>query len=220
MRATTLNAACSPAAGLHVILLPGAFHFPEQFVQAGFDTAARAHNPQLELTVAIPELAHLTDRDWIAALHDEIVAPARRRASAALWLGGVSLGGFRALRFAAQYPAAIDGLCLLAPYLGSRLIASDISACTDIAAWEAGVLDEDDDERRIWRYVAQLGQSARATQIFLGYGRTDRFCDTQQILARVLPAVRSVTRVIEGGHDWPVWRGLWDQFLQCYGTPT
>jgi pimeloyl-ACP methyl ester carboxylesterase len=205
---------------MRVILMPGAFQSPQQFVEAGFEAAVRARSPQWDLIVTAPQLAHLTDRGWIKALHDEIVAPARRRAATSLWLGGVSLGAFMALRFAAQYPDTIDGLCLLAPYLGSRLIATEIQAAGGIAHWQGQVQDEDDDERRIWRYLADLSGGARATQVFLGYGRADRFADTQQILARSLPTARSTTRVMDGGHEWPVWRSLWDQFLQTYGTPT
>jgi enterochelin esterase-like enzyme len=134
-----------------------------------------------------------------------------------VWLGGVSLGGFMALRFAAQYPDTIDGLCLLAPYLGSRIVAAEIAAFADIGDWEAGVLDDDDDERRVWRYVRRLGHSVSPTRVFLGYGRNDRFADTQQVLARTLPATRCTTSVIDGGHDWPVWRRLWDQFLELNG---
>jgi pimeloyl-ACP methyl ester carboxylesterase len=212
---------------MQVILMPGAFHAPEQFALAGFDDAVRACCPQLQLRVVVAQSVHLTDRLWIQTLHDEIVANARRSANP-LWLGGVSLGAFKALRFAAQYPDAIDGLCLLAPYLGSRLVAAEIQASGGIAHWKAHILDEDDDERRIWRYVAGLSDSVngsvgggrRATQVFLGYGRADRFADTQQILARSLPAACTVTSVMDGGHEWPVWRQLWDQFLHIYGTPT
>jgi pimeloyl-ACP methyl ester carboxylesterase len=172
------------------------------------------------LTLAVPEQAHLTDRRWIAALRDEIIAPARAQRDAALWLGGVSLGGFMALRFAAQYPQAIDGLCLLAPFLGSRAIAAEIAAHSDLSGWQAGDPDEDDDERQIWRYVTRLGSGMTATRVFLGLSTGDRFADTQQLLARALPPARTTTRVVDGAHDWPAWRHLWDQFLDEFGrTP-
>ena len=127
-----------------------------------------------------------------------------------------------ALRFAAQYPAEVDGLCLLAPYLGSRIIAAEIAtelaAHADMANWQSGCLDEDDDERRIWHYVTRLGASMAPTRVFLGFGAADRFADTQQVLDRALPSERTTTRVIEGGHDWPIWRQLWDLFLERCAT--
>ena len=209
---------------MRVVLMPGAYHSTEQFLRAGFDLAVRERALPLELTLATPELAHLTDRRWLSALHDEVVAPARAHDSAPLWLGGVSLGGFMALRFAAQYPAEVDGLCLLAPYLGSRLIAGEIAtemaAHADLADWHAGPLDDEDDERRIWQYVTRLGASTTPTRVFLGFGAGDRFADTQQVLQRALPAARTTTRVISGGHDWPIWRRLWDHFLDDCASST
>jgi pimeloyl-ACP methyl ester carboxylesterase len=210
-------AAAAPApARVRVLLMPGAYHTPNQFLDAGFADSLHRLAPRTELTLAVPEMTHLTDRRWLAALHDEVIAPARAQ-QVRLWLGGVSLGGFMALRFAAQYPEAVDGLCLLAPYLGSRIIAAEIAAQADIAHWQAGTLNDEDDERRIWQYVAQLSRSMTATQIFLGFGAQDRFADTQRVLAAALRQARTTTRVIDGGHDWPVWRALWDEFLRSHG---
>jgi hypothetical protein len=115
-----------------------------------------------------------------------------------------------ALRFAAEGAEALDGLCLLAPYLGSRIVAAEIAAQGTLANWRAERLGEDDDERRIWRFIQGLG-TAVAPRVFLGFGSEDRFADTQRLLASALPA--DSTHVIPGGHDWPVWRRLWDQFL-------
>jgi hypothetical protein len=121
-----------------------------------------------------------------------------------------------ALRFAAEADDGIDGLCLLAPYLGSRIVAAEVAAHARLADWQPAALAEDDDDRRIWRLVQRLG-APPAPRVFLGYGSEDRFADTQQLLALALPA--HSTRVIAGGHDWPVWRALWDDFLDQLGTP-
>jgi len=210
MRSQIIHA--GPAGGLtaRIVLLPGAYHALEQFVGAGFDRALRDRGLAAELIVAAPELAHLNDRAWLTQLRREVIAPARERGAGALWLGGISLGAFMALRFAAEGAEALDGLCLLAPYLGSRIVAAEIAAQGTLANWRAERLGEDDDERRIWRFIQGLG-TAVAPRVFLGFGSEDRFADTQRLLASALPA--DSTHVIPGGHDWPVWRRLWDQFL-------
>jgi pimeloyl-ACP methyl ester carboxylesterase len=210
MRSQIIHA--GPAGGLtaRIVLLPGAYHALEQFVGAGFDRALRDRGLAAELIVAAPELAHLNDRAWLTQLRREVIAPARERGAGALWLGGISLGAFMALRFAAEGAEALDGLCLLAPYLGSRIVAAEIAAQGTLASWRAERLSDDDDERRIWRFIQGLG-TAVAPRVFLGFGSEDRFADTQRLLASALPA--DSTRVIPGGHDWPVWRRLWDQFL-------
>jgi hypothetical protein len=208
---------CGPprADAMRIVLLPGAYHALGDFVGAGFDQALRNRGLAAELILAAPELAHLGDRSWLARLQSEVIAPARERAGGALWLGGISLGGFMALRFAAESHAGIDGLCLLAPYLGSRIVAAEVAAHASLADWQPADLAEDDDDRRVWRLVQRLG-AAGAPRVFLGYGSEDRFADTQQLLARALPA--GSTRVIPGGHDWPVWRALWDNFLDQLGS--
>jgi hypothetical protein len=196
-----------------VILMPGAYHTRAQFLEHGFDRAVRAHALPIELILIDPQRSHLTDRRWLQQLNECVIEPARADPGARLWLGGISLGGFMALRFAAQYPRSLDGLCLLAPYLGSRLVAAELAAHADLQQWQPGPLDDDDDERRIWRYATALEANMTPTRIFLGLGSEDRFGDTQRLLARALPPMHTRLCSLPGGHDWAVWGALWDQFL-------
>jgi pimeloyl-ACP methyl ester carboxylesterase len=205
-----IAAQSATAGGACVVLLPGAYQQLTDFIHRGFDTALQQRRVALDLILAAPEPAHLTDRNWLPRLHDEVVHPARA-AGEMVWLGGISLGAFMALRFAAQYPQLIDGLCLIAPYLGSRIVAAEIARCPP-QSWQPGALADDDDERHIWRYLQ--GLRAPKPQVFLGFGTHDRFADTQRLLARTVP--HASARQIAGGHDWPVWRELWDNFLDHY----
>src|SRR5579863_7898388 len=104
----------APIAG-SIVLLAGARQRAEDFIDAGFERALQASGLGFELVLAEPELAHVTDRTWLRGLRDEILQPAQRMARP-IWLGGISLGAFQALRYAAGAPADIDGLCLIAPY--------------------------------------------------------------------------------------------------------
>jgi len=47
--------------------------------------------------------------------------------------------------------------------------------------------------------------------LYLGFGRSDRFCAAHELLAATLPP-ESVD-VIDGGHDWPTWFRLWENFV-------
>jgi pimeloyl-ACP methyl ester carboxylesterase len=197
-----------------IVLLPGAYHALEEFRRAGFDQALRERQLAIELILVQPTLAHLNDRRWLGELKREVIAPARARGGQ-LWLGGISLGGFMALRYAAEGAEELDGLCLLAPYLGSRIVAAEVAA-QGLAQWSAGSLGDDDDERRVWRFVQQLPTMAAAPRLFVGLGSEDRFADTQRLLAAALPA--DSTLMLAGGHDWPVWRSLWDRFLDRFDS--
>jgi hypothetical protein len=187
--------------------LPGAYHRAEDFVTAGFADAVRARHRPLDLIFVDPELEHVGDRSLLPRLRSEIVLPARA-AGVSVWLGGISLGGLFALDYAASYPDELDGLCLLAPYLGNRMLIGEIAGAPGLPVWEPGELAETDEERRIWRHIKNRAESP---PLYLGFGREDRFAASHELLATAL-APKSVD-VIAGGHEWSTWFKLWENFL-------
>jgi pimeloyl-ACP methyl ester carboxylesterase len=209
---------------MRMVWLPGAFHTPEDFIDAGFEDAVRERDVALDLEFVHLELEHVGDRGTVARLAREIIAPARAHGCRTIWLGGISLGGFFALDYAATQAGEWDGLCLLAPYLGNRMLITEISSARDVAAWEPGPLAESDEERRIWRFVQARPAEARPVEtrtvetrtcatrpLYLGYGRDDRFALAHGLLAQTLSP--DAVRVVPGGHDWQTWLTLWGQFL-------
>jgi pimeloyl-ACP methyl ester carboxylesterase len=198
---------------MRLALLPGAYQSPEDFVRAGFAAAVASRRLAVDLSFIDIELDVLTDRTAIARLREEVVLPARAHGYTQVWLGGISLGGYVALDYASRAAAfshaEIDGLCLLAPYLGNRMVIAEIARAGGVAAWEPGTLAESDEERRIWRFIKQRGPSS--PDVYLGYGRDDRFAPAQALLGSALPA-RNVD-VVPGGHEWPTWQRLWENFL-------
>jgi pimeloyl-ACP methyl ester carboxylesterase len=188
--------------------LPGAYHTTRDFEAAGFAEAVRARKAALDLIFVDMELAHVGDRSVLRRLQSDIVSPARA-AGVSIWLGGISLGGLIALDYAATYPDELDGLCLLAPYLGNRTLTAEIAKAPGLAAWQPGELAETDEERRIWRYIKN--RRAPSAALHLGYGQADRFSSAHGLLAAALPA--DSVDVIDGGHDWPTWSRLWENFL-------
>jgi hypothetical protein len=202
------------AAPTRIALLPGAWHQPEDFVREGFAEAVRARGLAIDLEFVAPDLQHLLDRSVLESLQREVVAPARAAGCRFLWLGGVSLGAFFALAYAQRRPADLDGLCLLAPYLGNRMITGEIASAGGVRSWHPGTISDDDEERRIWAFIRGLSTSELA--IRLGIGRRDRFRDGQVLFADALPA--TAVNVVDGGHEWPVWRRLWGLFLDGLAT--
>jgi len=211
MRAITDLAHPGQPAPVAIVLLPAAGTGPEDFVRAGFVAAVRERGLPIDLIFAPLEFGHVTDRSVIARVRTEYLAPARARGSA-LWLGGISLGGYVALCCAEREPAGFAGLCLFAPYLGSYLVTNEITR-TGLAGWDGQGAD-DDDERRLWRFI----KNRRAQPpIHLGLGREDRFGERHRLLAQALDP--GEVDVVPGGHDWPTWRRLWDNFLDARFTP-
>jgi dienelactone hydrolase len=197
-----------------VLLLPAAFTGPEDFVRAGFASAVRERAVPLDLVFVELNLQHLTDRTLVRRLRHEIVLPARALGCKSIWICGVSLGGFIASAYAERYPAEVDGLCLLAPYLGNHIVTGEIERAGGVASWQPAQLADDDDERRIWRFIKT--HRAHPVALHLGFGRDDRFADSQRLMAAALPP--ETVDVVPGGHDWPTWRQLWENFLDMRFT--
>ncbi len=189
-----------------MVWLPGAYQQAANFIQAGFTHPVAERGLAIDLEFVDLEMQHLQDRAALARLRHEILLPARRTGQ--VWLCGISLGGLLALSHAREFGAELDGLVLLAPYLGNRAVLGEIER-VGLKHWQPGPLGEDDEERLAWRYVQERG--AQSPPIYLGYGAGDRFVSAHRLLATVLPA--SSVDTIEGGHDWSTWETLWQNFL-------
>jgi len=107
----------------------------------------------------------------------------------------------------------VEGVILLAPFLGTRGLIAEVVRAGGLDRWQSGNIESNDEERALlaWlkEYRADKPESAR---IYLGYGRGDRFSPASEMLAQRLPAERVV--IMEGGHDWPTWARLWKHLLE------
>ncbi len=156
MRVELVRANAGHAAPLRIVLIPGAYQGPEDFKNAGFPAAVRNRGLDIDLALVAPQLTHLMDRTVLAQLRRDIVMPARSSGTVDVWFAGVSWGGFLALLYAADYSSDLEGVCLLAPYLGNRMISAEILGFPTLPDWSAGVTgaqDELAEERRVWRYI-------------------------------------------------------------------
>ena len=219
MRSLVRNAQSAARAPTCIVCLPGAYHGAADLSSAGFDSRVRERALPIDLTFVDVDLGYLGDRRPLDRLKQEIVLPARAMGYRSIWMAGISLGGFIALDYAVSNPGDLDGLCLLAPYLGNRMLTREIAAAPGLAAWAAGPASESDDERRIWRFIQAQHPLARragaspwcSTPLYLGYGREDRFSDAHRLMAQALPA--GAVDVVPGGHDFKTWTVLWENFL-------
>jgi pimeloyl-ACP methyl ester carboxylesterase len=202
------------AAPTCVVMLPGAYAGPADFVQHGFVRAVRERSLEIDLMFAGFQLQELSDGSLFSRLRDEILRPAHAP-GCKVWMGGISLGSYLALGCAERYGGEIAGLCLFAPYLGSHLVTSEIERAEGLENWNPAELAGEDDERRVWRFIRRL--RAGSLPVHLGLGREDRFGRRQRLMAAAL-APESVD-VVPGGHHWPTWLRLWERFLDARLAP-
>ena len=197
-----------------LVLLPGAYMRAADFVGANFFAAVARRCLALDLVAVNLDPGAISGGSALPAIQEEILTPARRQGYEKIWLGGISLGGLLALCHAADTPGSIDGLCLLAPYPGSRLTASSIDRAGGLDHWQATPEELADPEFRMWRW---LQRPPAGLPVFVGYGREDRFAAGMQRIAERFPA--AARHAIPGGHEWPVWQQLWEHFLDLGHFP-
>jgi len=197
-----------------VVMLPAAYSSPDDFVRAGFIRAARERQLDVDVVLAAIELRQVIDRSVLVGVRQELILPARAQ-GCAVWLAGISLGGYLALCCAERHPQELAGLCLFAPYLGSHIVTGEIARASGVGGWEPAEPASDDDERRVWRFIKSLRSGALA--VHLGLGSEDRFGARHRLMAAAL-APQDVD-IVSGGHDWPTWRRLWDRFLDARLAP-
>jgi pimeloyl-ACP methyl ester carboxylesterase len=215
MTRTIFDAACAGyTAPTRLVLLPAAYSAPDDFVREGFVSAVRERRLELDLAFPAVELQHVTDHTALARLRAELILPARAL-GCAVWLGGISLGGYLALCYAAQHPAELAGLCVFAPYLGSHIVTAEIERARGVEGWQPPEPAHEDDERRVWGFIKTLRSGA--LPVHLGLGREDRFAGRHRLMAAALEPQN--VDIVPGGHDWPTWRRLWERFLDARLAP-
>ena len=191
-----------------IVLLPGAYMTPEDFEKAGVFAAVSQRQLALDIAAVDLDFAAISDGTALPALQAEILEPARQQGYKKIWLGGISLGGLLALCHNADTPGSVDGLCLIAPYPGSRLTTNAIKRAGGLEVWEPTEIDLADPEFRAYRW---LKAPPAGFPVFVGYGTEDRFAEGMCTIAERFPA--NARCALPGDHDWPVWRDLWEYFL-------
>jgi len=197
-----------------VVLLPGRFNAPEDFVEQGFVDAVRKRDLAVDLRIVDAHLGYYVNRVFEKRLREDIFQPARRRGYDTIWVVGVSLGGLGSLLYSSAHPEDVDGVFVMAPYLGVDDAVKEVRAAGGLAEWTPGVIDPQDYSRNLWAWLKGYAQpGAKRPPLYLAYGTDDDFALANAMLARHLPPERVFREA--GGHDWPVWLKLWEQFLDA-----
>lgn len=193
-----------------LLMLPGALMTPQHMIEGGLFARLQQHPLKLDLVAPDLHAGLIDNREALDWLHSEWLLPLRERYRQ-LWLGGISRGGQLALAAWTQGRVVLDGLCLLAPYAGSRITTNAIVRSGGLAGWCPASEQLRDPDVRLWH---ALQSPPPAPPMFMGYGEDDRFADGMALLAQHLPLTRR--ECVAGGHDWDAWRPLWGRFLDAF----
>jgi pimeloyl-ACP methyl ester carboxylesterase len=202
------------AAGERILLvmLPGVNMASQDFVDNGIVAALHERPWPVDVVTAAAAADFYLDGNVVERLVADVVAPALARGYRRLWFLGISLGGLGALLYARAHPGAVEGVILLAPFLGVPGTVAEVARAGGLASWSPGAIAANDGERRVLAWLKGYADAPVSyPKLLLGFGRSDRFAAGHALLAQELPAERVL--VGEGGHDWPTWKRLWQELL-------
>jgi pimeloyl-ACP methyl ester carboxylesterase len=190
-----------------VVFLPGRGGSMKDFEQQGFIEIMRTAGVRADTVAVDAHLGYYFNRTVTQRLQADVIVPARANGYRRIVLVGVSLGGVGALLHERDYPGFVDGIVLLAPYLGREgKLFDQIRTAGGPVAWAVGHdLKTGEVEEQLWSFLGQRVQTLPPTWLF--YGRGDDLAPGHQLFASLLPLSR--VKSAEGDHDWATWRTLW-----------
>ena len=200
-----------------VVLLPTMGGKGSHYETQGFldEVWERGFEASMEVVDVKPSL-YLGSR-IVELLKTEVIEPAKAEGYEEIYLVGISLGGHGALLYATKYPEDVDGIVILAPFIGGDRASGAIEEAGGLDTWE-------DCPFLGWNYACNLWKSLKVyvsdsrnqRKVVLGFGREDKFVNQCRVLADVLLPEQVFT--VSGGHDWTTWKKLWikaaDYFLE------
>ena len=223
MHTVSLPASCAKKPGVLLVFLPGVFAMPREFVENDFPKLLREQHIDADLLLVDAHLGYYSERSIVERLQSDVIAPARSRGYAQVWLVGISLGGYGALIHSAAYrhgPAGrVDGIVVIAPYTGDVRVIGSIEDAGGLSSWPAPErsLPPNAFDVTLWRWLQGYAKGQPRPPLYLGYGLGDRFASREALLAAALPASHVFTA--PGGHDWPTWKVLWKRMLTTLPLP-
>lgn len=189
-----------------VIMLPGRGDRADNFIAEGFQEAGVRHG--FDSIAVDAHFGYYRKRSLLPRLHEDIVIPARAAGYKNIWLLGISAGGYGSLLYASEHPAEINGVILLAPYLGDRKLAEEIYAGGGLATWSGDAAGFEEHEIAVWTWLQNVTSGHSTTPVILGYGESDGGARSHAVLADALEPSSVFT--LEGGHKWVTWKPLWE----------
>lgn len=191
-----------------LVMLPGLRDQARDFDAKGLVAAVQEANGGVDVVAVDAHLGYYMDRTLIDRLRADVIEPAKARGYRSIWLAGTSLGGLGSLLYSEEHPDQIDRVFLLAPYLGDPSTADKVAGEGGLSHWRAAASRMQVHERRAWGWLQRLSrQYAGDPELYLGYGRLDRYAKAHDLVAEAMEPARVVEGA--GGHNWSTWAELW-----------
>lgn len=138
---------------LLLVMLPGAGIAAEDFALHGLVAAAQTGGPIVDVIAAKPDQVLYLDGTVAQALEQSVLVPAYAAGYQRIWLLGISLGGMGALSCTVARPNEIEGLILLAPFIGTHGTMAELARAGGFAGWRPEASAATPPEREILTWL-------------------------------------------------------------------
>lgn len=195
-----------------IIFLPGLFDSADKFKKESFFSIAREEGIKADMVAANTNIGHLGERVLIKRIEEDVFKHIESVGYKNIWMVGVSIGGLSSLVYFQKHEKDFCGLVVLAPFLADDDLLEEIKKKGGVRKWlpEAGKLKDSVDEQMesIWLW---LGAKKDTSNIYLGYGKHDRYIAGSRLLEGLLEKNNVIK--VKGKHDWKTGRKIWREQL-------
>jgi pimeloyl-ACP methyl ester carboxylesterase len=200
-----------------VVLLPGVFDTADAFLRNGFIEDAARQDRSCDFVAVDAHVGYYNTNTLRERVGRDILIAAEMRGYREIWLVGISMGGLGSMLLARDYPELVEGVVLLAPWLGDANVVQGIERAGGLAEWEPPEIrdpySQNEFAAALWAWMQGYGEHPeRMPQLYVGVGTDDRLLETAGLLRPVVPQDRFATA--DGGHQWSTWRVLWRRLLE------
>ena len=208
------------AEGSHclVVFIPGFLDSPDSYLDHGFPQDLIGSDAPCDAVGVDLHFRYYSDVGVADILYEEVLQPATARGYDEIWLVGISMGGLGTLLTASQYSEYVDGIILLAPFVGDEGVLRTIESQGGAASWtppagtDASVWTADNYTAKIWSWLRGYHTHPESRPpLYIGWGVDDRLGAADRLLANLMPEDHVFSQ--PGGHNWATWRPLWRQVL-------
>lgn len=198
-----------------IILLPGIYDTAETFKDEQFFKIARNAGIKADMVAANIHLWHLVQEMMIERIEKDIFQQVKNKGYKNIWFVGISLGGLNSLLVYQKHTKDVCGVVVVSPYIADKGLTKELKQAGGIKKWQPNVIENKKTiEKRLqllWVWLQQQDLKNNLNQVFLGYGKQDRYLKAIKLFENILNK-KNVVKV-EGEHDWDTGQKIWQKQL-------
>ena len=196
-----------------IIFFPGLYDTADKFKDEKFFLIARKAGIKADMVSANINVFHLVNNMMIKRIETDVLQHAKEVGYKNIWLVGVSLGGLNSLLFYTKHERNICGVVTLSPFVANTPLIDDLKNAKEIKYWQPGSVDNkltlEKKLRFLWVWLKQQSLNNNLKQIYLGYGKQDRFAEAIKLFENILDKNNIV--YVEGEHNWETGQKIWQK---------